>query len=287
MTDNETAMTLSSRALAPRLREASGGLYRHAWLAAAAIAALLPACSDGGGGAGGGGAGTTTASGGSGGETTATGGGGGTVVTGGAGGAGGSTSMGGGGGGGGPGGPYPPGPYGYDLGSTITNYGFIGYPAPDMSTLKTELVHLGDFYNPTGQGVHPAGSPYGAGSPMPKVLLIHAAAVWSGPDNYEADAVIPPELAAHGPCLEVIEVLMEGPTPGKAATEAHALSWVTKYNANYPVVIDPADQLQPIFTMQAFPTNILVDTTTMTILDVLAGAPDDSYFQSKVVPLCP
>ena len=37
----------------------------------------------------------------------------------------------------------------------------------------------------------------------------------------------------------------------------------------------------------AYPTNILVDTKTMTIVDVLTGVPDSSYFQDKVAPLCP
>jgi hypothetical protein len=254
------------------------------WLLAGALAALLPACSGGGGGSGGTGGGTTTVTaGGSGGTTATTGGGGGGSTGTSTGGTGGATST----GGSNPGGPYPPGPYGYDIGSTITDYGFVGYPAPDVSTVTAELVHLGDFYNPTGQGAYPMGSPYGAGAVMPKVLLIHAAAVWAGPDNFEADQIIPAALAAHGPCLEVLEVLMDGPTPGKAATTAQATSWATKYKANYPVVIDPASQLQPIFTMQAFPTNILVDTSTMTIVDVLAGSPDDVYFQDKVAPLCP
>lgn len=282
MTDTQTPRLSSSETPAPGPRPCAP--LAAAWIMGGALAALLPACSGGGGGSGGTGGETTTATNGGSGGATVTGGGGSGGDTGtGTGGTGGATST----GGSNPGGPYPPGPYGYDLGSTITNYGFIGYPAPDVSTLMTELVHLGDFYNPTGQGVYPAGSPYGAGSAMPRVLFIHAAAVWSGPDNFEADQIIPPQLAAHSPCLEVLEVLMDGPTPGKAATEAHAMSWATKYNSTYPVVIDPADQLQPIFTMQAFPTNILVDTTTMTILDVLTGAPDDTYFQNKVVPLCP
>lgn len=189
--------------------------------------------------------------------------------------------------GGSPAGPYPPGPYGYDIGSTIADYAFVGFPAPDVTTDALVLVHLSDFYNPTGADTYPAGSPYGEGAPKPKALFVHAAAVWSGPDNFEADMFTPMALNAYPACLEALDVLMDGPTPGKVATEKDAFNWANKYNATYPVVIDPAAQLQPIFTMQAFPTNILIDTKTMTIVDVLAGVPGDTYLQTKVTPLCP
>lgn len=268
-----------------------------------ALSVMLAACDGNGGGGqggsgaqGGGGSGTTSGGGGTGGDTSVGGAGGigaqggvggGTGGTGAQGGAGGGT--GGTGAGGGAAQAYPPPPYGYDVGSTIENYAFVGYPAPLSAPNDLGLVHLGDFYNPTGQGTYPAGSPYGAGAPMPKLLLIQVAAVWSGPDNYEADSVLPGVLASYGPCLGAQAVLIDGPTPGQAAEPMTAYNWAQKYDTPYPVCIDPAFQLEPIFLDAAFPTNILIDTVTMTIADVITGVPDPggAFFQTNVVPVCP
>ncbi len=182
---------------------------------------------------------------------------------------------------------YPPGPYGTAVGATIANLGFEGFPAPQVSVDASQLVHLGDFYNPTGQGQYRAGSPHGAGATMPRLLMLHAAAVWSGPSNVESDTVIPAALAAYAPCLLFVDVLMYGATttPG-TVTLKNAASWAQKFTATYPVVIDPGQQLLPILVEEAFPTNILIETTGMTIRDVLSGAPDDPYFQNNVAPVC-
>jgi len=183
--------------------------------------------------------------------------------------------------------PYPPGPYGYEAGSTIANYAFVGFPAPNTNSVDAALVHLGDFYNPSGQGTYPAGSPYGAGAPMPRALLLDAAAVWAGPSNVEADTVLPDQIAIYGTCLWPIDILMDGPTPGQAATLKNASTWAVKYPNGYPVVVDPAAQLSPIFPMGAYPINILIDTQTMTIVDAITGVPGDAFFQTEVAALCP
>ena len=93
--------------------------------------------------------------------------------------------------------------------------------------------------------------------------------------------------AALGAVILEVDVLIDGPTPNQSATTKNAYNWAIKYKTPYPVVIDPPNQLAPIFTMAAYPTNILVDTTTMTIVDVLTGAPDATYFTDNVGPLCP
>ena len=124
---------------------------------------------------------------------------------------------------------------------------------------------------------------------MPKLLMIHAAAVWSGPDNYEADQIIPGALASYGPCLGALAVLIDGPVPGQVATPANAYTWAQKYSTPYPVCVDPAFQLEPIFPEAAFPTNILINTATMQIMEAMAGAPDlgSPFFTSSVASVCP
>jgi hypothetical protein len=54
--------------------------------------------------------------------------------------------------------------------------------------------------------------------------------------------------------------------PGVSTARAPARAWT---------VPDPAE-FRP-----------LIDTKTMTIVDVMTGAPDSACFQAKVAPLCP
>jgi hypothetical protein len=124
---------------------------------------------------------------------------------------------------------------------------------------------------------------------MPKLLWIHAAAMWSGPDNYQADSITPSALAAHGPCLAALTVLHDSATPGQAADLDDAAKWANQYQANYPVVVDPAQQLGPIFEVQAYPTNILIDTVSMKIVEVVAGVPaaDSTFYTMHIETTCP
>ena len=60
---------------------------------------------------------------------------------------------------GGPGFPakpdYAPGPYGTNIGAVVENFSFVGYTQPHVDTADLEVVSLGDFYNPTADGVFP------------------------------------------------------------------------------------------------------------------------------------
>src|SRR5215212_6297686 len=76
---------------------------------------------------------------------------------------------------------YPPGPYGIEKGSVIDNYEFPGFPNPVRLPKVLTTIRLSDFYNPTGDGVYPAGSPQAEGQPKPRALLIVMSTVWCGP----------------------------------------------------------------------------------------------------------
>jgi len=174
---------------------------------------------------------------------------------------------------------YPAGPFGVKKGAIISNYKFIGFP--DVLTVSDSLnqIDLADFYNPTGDGVYPEGSPYGAGQPKPKVLLIDVASVWCQPCNIEAGTVLPGQHAKVKPLGgEFLLQLADGPQGGISATSSDLSKWTKKYMINkmesYPATYDPEYKLGALFEADAFPANMIIDTRTMKICEVVAGAPD-------------
>lgn len=170
---------------------------------------------------------------------------------------------------------YPAGPYGIGKGSIIANYKFVGYANAMKINNALQSIELADFYNPTGDGVYEEGSVFEVGAPKPKVILIDVASVWCGPCNYEADQVLPGLYAKYKPQGgEFLLNLADGATPGKAATSKNLFNWTTKYDVDYPAVIDPTYKLSALFDQDAFPTNMIIDTKTMTIVTVYAGAPE-------------
>lgn len=174
---------------------------------------------------------------------------------------------------------YPAGPYGFQAGAVIANFQFYGYPNSVADISATVRMQLADFYNPTGDGVFPEGSPYGAGEPKPKALVIDVGSVWCGPCNQEAKIELPPRYAAYQPMGgEILSVLADGPTPGSPASPTHLKNWATKYKSNYPLATDPSYALGDLFVAEAFPQNIIVDLRTMTIVRVDAGVPDAAFW---------
>jgi hypothetical protein len=170
---------------------------------------------------------------------------------------------------------YPAGPYGISPGSVIANYQFVGFANAAVVNDQLQIIQLADFYNPDGLQKFPEGSPYGAGEPKPKALLIDVASVWCAPCNYEAGSVLPGLYAQYQPQGgEFLLQLADGPTPGTAAESKHLYNWTTKYDVNYPATIDPTYKLSSLFESDAFPTNMIIKTSDMTIVKVIAGAPE-------------
>ncbi|MFO0614238.1 MAG: hypothetical protein U0414_16735, partial [Polyangiaceae bacterium] len=149
---------------------------------------------------------------------------------------------------------YPTGPFGLKVGSIAPNYQFFGYPNAVADKSDLVKMQLADFYNPTGEGTFPEGSPYGAGEPMPKALVIDVASVWCGPCNLEAKTELPKNYAKYQPMGgEILSVLADGGTPGKPASPTNLKNWATKYASNYPTAIDPSYSLGALFVQDAFP----------------------------------
>lgn len=47
---------------------------------------------------------------------------------------------------------------------------------------------------------------------------------------------------------------------------------------HYPAVIDPSAQLGGSFDQSQFPANFIIDTRTMTIVDLVTGIPGDAFW---------
>lgn len=170
---------------------------------------------------------------------------------------------------------YPDGPYGVTKGAIIENFQFVGFQNSQVKNDETQPIALSDFYNPTGDGTFPADSLYGANQAKPRVLLIDVASTWCGPCNQEAGNVLPGQYKKYQPLgAEFMLQLADGPNQGVPATTLDLTKWTKKYKVNYPATIDPAYKLGALFPADAYPANMIIDTRTMTICEIIAGAPD-------------
>ena len=177
--------------------------------------------------------------------------------------------------------PYPAGPYGVGVGSVVRNYSFEGYIDPSQGTGAAHQVaiSLGDFYNPTRQGTYPEGSPFGAGVARPKGLVINVSALWCTACKNEAQSVLPDEHAEIAPRGgEILLDLAESNQMGEVAGFQQLDGWVSTFDVRYPAVIDPSSQLGSMFDSSTFPANILVDTSDMTVVESVAGVPEESFW---------
>ena len=176
---------------------------------------------------------------------------------------------------------YPEPPYGTTIGSVIQSFSFDGYvnPAAGIGPDYRVNIELSDLYNPTGEGVHGEGSPFGEGNPLPKALMVNLSAVWCGPCKEEAATILPAEydeLAPRG--MELVSVLTDSLEAGNPATFDDLDNWVSLYGSDYPSVIDPDYQLGTLFDTSQYPGNFIIDTRTMTIVEVLVGKPGAGFF---------
>lgn len=181
---------------------------------------------------------------------------------------------------------YAPGPFGIDRGEVIGNAAFETSFVDSEADPKQPAVEvrLSDFYNPTGDEVYPEGTPFEAGTPKPKLLLVAMAARWCLPCRKEAEETLPEKYAELAPKgAEFMLVLAEGAEQGVLATEDDLRIWTKYYPAAYVASTDEDSELGQYFNKEQFPANMVIDTSTMVILQKVIGAPEkDSAFWKSV-----
>jgi hypothetical protein len=187
---------------------------------------------------------------------------------------------------------YPVGPYGTTKGTIVAQYQFVGYQNAQTQHSSTQAIQLADFYNPhvndsgyapadpsQDDRLFPAGSLYGSSAPKPRALSITISSGWCGPCRNEAKTVIPAKRLQYKPMGgEFLVQLNDGTMQGHSATQQDLLNWTTQFHVDYPATIDPSRQLDALFVQHAYPTNIILDTRSMDIVEVVAGVPGDAYW---------
>ena len=176
---------------------------------------------------------------------------------------------------------YPVEDIGSAVGMVIKNYQFESYVNPAIETGEDAqtLLSMGDFFNPTGDGVYGEDTPFEAGTKKPRALVINAGAVWCGPCKEEAANELPKhfdELAPKG--MQLLFILFDSKKPGEAATFADLDNWTGAFDVRYPAGIDPKRHMADIGDPSQFPFNVIIDTRTMRIVEFVTGIPPASFW---------
>jgi hypothetical protein len=187
---------------------------------------------------------------------------------------------------------YPAGPYGTTKGSTVASYQLMGYPNAQVDHSATKPIQLADFYNPHADDpgyapataaeddrLFPAGSTHGGGAPKPTTLSITISSLWCGACKSEAKTVLPAKHLKYKPLGgEFLVQLDDGAMQGHSAGSQDLTIWTTQFHVNYPATIDPGRQLDALFVANVYPANIIINTRTMKIVEVVPGIPEDGYW---------
>ena len=160
---------------------------------------------------------------------------------------------------------YPPGPYGHGVGSIIENLSFLGWKNPadaGYALDRLETVRLSDFYNPGGT------------KNDVRAIVVNASAVWCTVCRAEYRHIqgtqIYDRYRSRG--VEILGVLFED-RDANPATPQDLQNWAGEngYALEFPFVLDPALKTGAYFTSDATPLNMVIDATTMEILDIVMG----------------
>jgi hypothetical protein len=166
---------------------------------------------------------------------------------------------------------YPPGPYGTGVRATLEDFAFLGWRDPVVSNYdqdKLEQVRLSEFYNPDGRSDI-------------KLIWINASAVWCSVCRSEMNDLRTNQIhATFGPKgVQMIVTLFEDNKSGPARPlDLHNWGAPTGFGIDFPLLLDPGFKLGEFFSSDATPLNMLVDATTMKVIDATMGYSTD-YWQ--------
>ncbi len=150
---------------------------------------------------------------------------------------------------------YPAGPYGSDVGSTITNFSFPSLSPPDFAAGKAGTTKLGDFYDPTGAAGH-------------KLLVVNMCSVWCLPCKDEFASLASKAGAYASKGVSIVSVLFEnGQVKPISIDEASA--YATERAATFPVAIDPQYQLTGLVRPVEIPAYVVVSARDMKVLGTI------------------
>jgi hypothetical protein len=161
-------------------------------------------------------------------------------------------------------GDYPEGPYGQELGDTVRDLSFSGYADPTKAR-KLEEIRFADFYDPTGEK--------GA-----KLLLVNTAAAWCQPCRIEHEALPARVREYEEEGLKVLSLLFQDPD-GAPADRETLDAWVTLFDTNFPMALDPSYQMGLYGPAETPPLNLVIDPRDMTLLALFVGNQEGPMWQ--------
>lgn len=158
--------------------------------------------------------------------------------------------------------PYPAGPYGSDVNSTVDNLEFLGWMNPTAAgydPAQFTKVRFSDFYNPDG-------------SKPAKLLLINVSARWCYycKTEYSDMRASSKYETYNAKGVQFIGVLFEDANYN-AAQPPDVQWWTQSYQVAFPFVIDPGFKMGAYFSADATPLNMIVDARTMQIKAKVLG----------------
>jgi hypothetical protein len=142
--------------------------------------------------------------------------------------------------------------YGSQEGDTVQNTCFVGYRDPRLVGSALGTVCFYDFHDPNGTKRH-------------ELLIVNTAAVWCQackvehqtlPDRYR-------QLAPRG--LALFSALFEDSDSNPAQPE-HLITWISSFDPNFPMVLDPEYQMGIYASRETAPLNLVIDARNMVIL---------------------
>ena len=166
---------------------------------------------------------------------------------------------------------YPAGPYGVTSGKVIQNLSFIGFKDSDLDSDLDSMneaektITLQEFYKTNDSGA--------------KILLLNSSAGWCGPCQDEAGELqdLYTEFYAKGG--RVLSTLFQDDQRQVPTTE-YLRSWANYFEGQYPIAIDAQDLMYQYNPEGYIPLNVIIDTSTMVIIDVITG-PDIATIRSR------
>ncbi|MBW2457208.1 MAG: hypothetical protein JRI68_22030 [Deltaproteobacteria bacterium] len=171
--------------------------------------------------------------------------------------------------------PAYPDYVGTEVGRSIPNFKFVGYAnyMDPANAQALQYVEMSDFYNPTGDELWPADSPFGPNVPKPRALLLDVSAVWCGPCNYESEVVLHQLYDSVKPAGgHFLAVLVENSNGSAPASYSELENWAASYDVAYTLALDPTWQTKSLLD-GGYPTNIIIRTSDMKIIEQVAGVP--------------
>jgi hypothetical protein len=155
---------------------------------------------------------------------------------------------------------YPSGPFGTEEGQTLANACFKGYRTPNRAQIAEgtlENIAFSDYYDPTG----------GKGIGL---ILINTSAVWCSACRSEHETLPERNREFYDRGLRIVSTLFQD-ARRNPATIADLKAWVSTFDSDYAMALDPAYQLGEFARAETAPLNLVIDARTMKIEKKLLG----------------